>query len=373
MIVLHAAVHGWIKVAVNSFFGDFYSLFESAGALSANVSTTQEEWEQKQRDVIQQLLQFFKIAAVAIVVMPISKYIRSVWALQWRMAIMTDYIHHWDSSKQAIEGASQRIHEDSYRFSRGVELCLSTILDSLITTVVFVPVLIKLGSEVKCPNALRGIGWTGDAWLLSLSVTSAFVGIVVTICLGRHLVGLEVANQRVEAKLRKDLVILESAQVATCVPASTEYVNIELELDCPGGSPHPRLHFASIISNIRENYSRLFRNFFALNLWLTCFDQINILLPFVLFSPLLFSADPTGRILLGTLVQLSNSYDKIFGSLSVVSENWGAVNEFRSVLVRLREFESNIFKGVVRPKRQPWMARSKRTFVEMATSTSDRV
>jgi ABC-type uncharacterized transport system fused permease/ATPase subunit len=68
-----------------------------------------------------------------------------------------------------------------------------------------------------------------------------------------------------------------------------------------------------------------------------------ILVPYVLVAPLLFERDPATRITLGTLVQTSNSFDKVFSSLSVVSENWGGINEWRSTLVRLHQFEAALF------------------------------
>ena len=46
---------------------------------------------------------------------------------------------------------------------------------------------------------------------------------------------------------------------------------------------------------------------------------------------------------LGPLVQASNSFGRVFASLSIVSENWGGINEWRSTLVRLREFERELY------------------------------
>ena len=92
-----------------------------------------------------------------------------------------------------------------------------------------------------------------------------------------------------------------------------------------------------------------------LNTWLSFYDQVMTLLPYFVAAPLLFAADPERRITLGTLIQMSNSFEKVFSSLSVVAENWGAVNEFRSVLVRLREFERQLYHGAGRG-RQPHRA-----------------
>lgn len=49
-----------------------------------------------------------------------------------------------------------------------------------------------------------------------------------------------------------------------------------------------------------------------------------VLAPYILVAPRLFADQCSERITLGTLVQTSNSFDKVFASLSVISENWCA-------------------------------------------------
>ena len=41
-------------------------------------------------------------------------------------------------------------------------------------------------------------------------------------------------------------------------------------------------------------------------------------------------------------MQLSNSFEKVFSSLSVVADNVAAINDFRSTFQRLREFEAQL-------------------------------
>ena len=43
---------------------------------------------------------------------------------------------------------------------------------------------------------------------------------------------------------------------------------------------------------------------------------------------------------------MSNSFEKVFASLSVIAENWGAINDFRSTYRRLREFETKLYPPV---------------------------
>jgi peptide/bleomycin uptake transporter len=353
LVLAHAAVHGWIKFAVNAWYKKFYDLLEDAGAMAANHSLAEEAWIEKQQEVWSSLVDFCKIAIIPTVVMPIAKYVRSTWALQWRLALMRTYVSLWNPNSIAIEGASQRVHEDSYRFSRGVELCLSTVLDSVVTLGVFVPVLTGLGENTPCPSSLHFLKWLNGGWLVGLAILSALVGLGVTLILGHRLVGLEVQNQIFEAKLRKGLVVLETTPVAVCaIIRQPDDVEVDVrEMQNPNLMP-PLPHFLPIFEGIQRNYNRLFINFGLLNLWLAFFEQFNVILPYLVFGPLLFSPDPSTRILLGTLVQVSNSFDKVFSSLNVIADNWSSVNEFRSVLVRLRQFERNVYRNIPHPSRR---------------------
>ena len=353
LVLAHAVVHGFVKYAVNSWYGDFYNLLEDAGSMTVNSSLPEEAWVQKQHEVQLSLVEFCKIAVVPVIVMPAAKYVRSAWALQWRLALMRTYVSLWNPNRDAIEGASQRVHEDSYRFSRGVELCLTTVLDSVITLGVFIPVLTELGESTPCPASLRFLAWLRSGWLVGLAVFSALVGFLVTLLLGHRLVGLEVKNQIVEAKLRKDLVVLETTPVAVCVVIpQPEDVEVDVrEMSHPNLMP-PLPHFIPIFEGIQRNYNRLFLNFGLLNLWLSFFEQFNVILPYLVFGPLMFSPNPSARILLGTLVQVSNSFDKVFTSLNVIADNWSGINEFRSVLVRLRQFERNVYRNIPHPSRR---------------------
>ena len=350
LVVAHAIVHGWVKYAINEWYREFYDLLEAAGALAASTNTTTSAaWEAKQRDVQSSLLQFANIAIVPVLVMPLAKFIRSMWALRWRLVLMKAYVIAWDPNVSPIEGASQRTHEDSYRFARGVELCLTTVLDSLITLAVFIPILTNLGSQTSCPKSLGAFAFFETRWLVGVAVTSALVGLAVTVVLGHKLVGIEIDNQVVEAKLRRDLVLLETTPRAICEfshvsDTSTGVDDLAMgDAVVPDTFLPPIAHFLPIFEGIRRNYDRLFFNFTILNLWIALFDQFNVLLPYIIFSPLLFNPNPADRIMLGTLVQVSNSFDKVFGSLNTVAENWAGINEFRSVLQRLTQFERRIF------------------------------
>lgn len=363
LVLAHACIHGLVKFLLNDWYKNFYNLLEDAGSLAANGTATDLDWAAKRADVYAELLVFGRIAAISVFVMPLAKFVRSMWALEWRMALMRGYTAVWDANREPIEGASQRVHEDSYRFSRGVELCLTAGLDALITLIVFIPILYELGSNTACPASLAAFAWLGGAWLVGLAVASAIVGFLVTLVLGRRLVQLEVENQVAEARLRKDLVVLETSPGTICGSmAATVDPSAEVDVDqlrAQAVYMPPLPHFVPIFACVQANYRRLFCNFTLLNLWLALFDQANIILPYLVFGPLLFATNPSERITLGTLVQISNGFDKIFGALSIVAENWPGINEFRSVVLRLGQFEANIFHGTPHPSRNGTATRAR--------------
>src|SRR6218665_2467425 len=68
-------------------------------------------------------------------------YITRLYAFRWRQAITEDYIPRWRHVEHEIEGASQRIQEDTMRFALIVESLGLAIVRSVLTMIAFIPVL----------------------------------------------------------------------------------------------------------------------------------------------------------------------------------------------------------------------------------------
>ena len=52
----------------------------------------------------------------------------------------------------------------------------------------------------------------------------------------------------------------------------------------------------------------------------------------------------SGLILLGTVVQVSNAFQRVHGGFSLFLHNWTTITELRSIWKRLHEFEQNLIK-----------------------------
>jgi peptide/bleomycin uptake transporter len=335
VVVGYAFFLAHVKAQLNEFYSRFYDLLQQGGGDAELGSGS--GYADYGAQVTSELWSFALIVAPLVSASPAAKYVRSAWAFAWRLALMKAYLVAWDTKQEPIEGASQRLHEDSQRFATALEGCLITVLDALFTLIVFTPILVELSKEIAPPFEM---GIFDDLWLWGMAFACSLTGLVGAVLFGRKLVGLEVANQRVEALLRKDLVLLETTPAM--IVGTEAAAGAQSPSQLRQASFLPRAYFKETLASLWTNYFQLFKHFGLLNFWLSLFDQIMVLAPYVIAAPLIFAEDPARRITLGTLMKMSNSFDKVFGSLSVIAENWGAINDFRSTYQRLREFEAKL-------------------------------
>tara|TARA_B110000046_G_scaffold93149_1_gene101142 strand:- start:97 stop:1338 length:1242 start_codon:yes stop_codon:yes gene_type:complete len=342
----HAFFKAWLKWALNGWYAKFYDELQDLEPGSDDPS----HMATKRQAVWDELVEFVWIVAPAVIVHPTGKWIASMWRFTWRMALVNAYLVHYDVMCPAVEGTAQRIQEDTLRFEGAIYSCVTMVLDSVLTLFIFVPVLLDVGAKAHPPN------WDWPPWLLSIACSAAWGGLAVSMCVGRRLVVLDVENQKAEAAFRTKLVMLEQNPAtvvsAESVPTDSNDDGVvdvdEPYMDINARPPTPRplapvLVFTQEVRALWGNYINLFRNFFYFNTWIGVYDQVLIIVPYILVAPMMFADDPANRISLGTLMKVTNAFDKVFGAMAIVTENWNEVNEFRSVVRRLGEFERAVY------------------------------
>lgn len=285
-------------VKLNNWYGEFYDLLQKA-----NEHSVGEFWFA--------LTRFMYIAVPWIFLDMITWYVTRMYSLRWREAISFDYIPRWRNVTDEIEGASQRIQEDTYKFAKIVESLGSQAIDAVMTLVAFIPVLwiLSKGVEIAYMKDIPGS-------LVWLALLVSVGGMVVSWFVGIKLPGLEYNNQKVEAAFRKELVYGEDDK------ANRASIVVLTEL----------------FTGIKFNYSRLFLHYGYFDLWRGMYSQFMVIVPYIIMGPGLF----TGLITLGVLVKVSNSFDQVRGSLSMFIANWTTITELRSIWRRLHEFEANL-------------------------------
>lgn len=142
LISLYAQVQ--MSVMINSWYGEFYDLLQTAQ------KHTIAEFQAG-------LMKFMWIAIPYCILATITNYFTRIYSFRWREAITFNYIPRWRNVKEEIEGASQRIQEDTFRFARIVESLGIQTAESAMTLVAFLPILWGLSSKVNV-SAIPVIG-----------------------------------------------------------------------------------------------------------------------------------------------------------------------------------------------------------------------
>src|SRR5260370_23997111 len=127
-----------VSVAINSWYGPFYDLVQAA--LSKSKVVTVEEF-------YGELSTFAGIALVAVVVGVMTRFFVSHYIFRWRTAMNDFYVANW-ARLRTIEGASQRVQEDTMRFATTVEGLGVNLISAVLTLLAFLPVLLRLSSQV---------------------------------------------------------------------------------------------------------------------------------------------------------------------------------------------------------------------------------
>jgi len=290
-----------VSVAVNSWYGPFYDLVQAALSKSRPVTLAEFYGE---------MLTFARIALVAVVVGVLTRFFISHYIFRWRTAMNDFYVSHWPRLRN-IEGASQRVQEDTMRFATTMENLGAELISSVMTLLAFLPVLVRLSADV---TELPLIGHIPDP-LVYAAVIWSVVGTGALALIGIRLPGIEFANQRVEAAYRKELVLGE---------------------DDPTRAQPPTLN--ALFANIRKNYFRLYLNFLYFNVGRIVYLQADVVFPYLLLAPTIVA----GKITLGAMNQILNAFSQVRTSFQYLVNAWSTIVELISIYQRLRAFETQI-------------------------------
>jgi peptide/bleomycin uptake transporter len=287
-----------LTVKINTWYGGFYNILQKAT-------------EHEVSELWSEMIKFAKIAFPYVLIATLTAYFTRIYAFKWREALTFSYVSKWQTVEEEVEGASQRIQEDIYRFARIFESLGLQVIRALMTLIAFLPILWTLskGVDIQYIKDVPGsLVWV--ALIVSLG------GLVISWFVGIKLPGLEYNNQKVEAAFRKELVYAEDDKI--------NYGKTDTIVE--------------LFVGLKFNYNRLFLHYGYFDIWVNFFEQLMVIVPYLIMGPGLF----TGLITLGVLVQVSNAFSKVRESFSIFIANWTTITELRSIHKRLKEFEFNI-------------------------------
>jgi len=301
VILLSLWIQVKIDVKINEWFGKFYDMIQKALA-KPNAITISEYWES--------LFSFISLAGLYVAVYVIISFITAHYLFRWRTA-MVEWYHSVYNDARKIEGAAQRVHEDTIKFSRIMESLGTSFIESLMVLFQFIPIL--LGLSVGIPIYFFGdwqYGLITGALLWTLGGTFFLIGLGWVL----RLVGVEYDLQKKEAAYRKLLVIAEDD--GTIRPKKIDELFDDVR----------SIHFLSYIRYLYFNIGRI------------AYIQANVLSAYVFLAPAIVA----GVVTLGVMQQIIRAFGRVEGSMQYLLKSWPKIIELASVYKRLREFEANI-------------------------------
>jgi peptide/bleomycin uptake transporter len=290
-----------LDVMINNWFGTFYNLIQQA--LSKPYAITQGQFYAQQAT-------FAGIAMTYIFSAVLTAFITSHYIFRWRTAMNDYYVANWQRLRH-IEGASQRVQEDTMRFAETLEGLGTRLIDAVMTLIAFLPILWGLSSYVK---ELPLVGEIPQALVFVAVIWAAF-GTGLLAIAGIRLPGLEFRNQRVEAAYRKELVLGE---------------------DGADRAQPPTLQ--SLFRDVRANYFRLYLNFLYFNIARYGYLQASALVAYVCLGPTIVA----GALTLGVMQQILRAFGRVEGSFQYLVNAWSTIVTLISIYKRLHAFEATL-------------------------------
>ena len=292
-----------VSVAINNWRRPFFDTFQTA--LSGDGTVT--AW-----DLYSLTFLFAEIAFVSMGVFVVTRFFVSHYVFRWRTAMNDFYMERWPRVRH-IEGASQRVQEDTMRFASIMEGLGVAFVDAIMTLVAFLPVLWGLSQYV---TELPIVGEIPHALFVALIFWAIF-GTALLSLVGIKLPGLEFRNQRVEAAYRKELVYGE---------------------DDPDRAQPPTVN--ELFNNVRKNYFRLYFHYMYFNVARGFYLQADNIYVDILLVPTIVA----GKITLGIWQQILTAFGQVSNSFQFLINSWTTIVDLLSIYKRLRAFEA-VFRG----------------------------
>lgn len=303
LILLVSYFQVQLGVWLNNWYGDFYDLIQLALSEPGTSTITSEQF-------YGQLLTALYILVPNIIILVAFAFFTSHYVFRWRTAMNDYYMSHWPKLRH-VEGAAQRVQEDTMRFAGIMEGLGSAFVSSIMTLIAFLPLLWSLSENI---TELPLVGAV-DGSLVFLALLSAALGTVLLAAVGYRLPGLEFNNQKVEAAYRKELVYGEDSS-ERAAPAT----------------------ISELFSHVRKNYFKLYFHYMYFNIFRYAYLQGANFIPLVALGPTFVA----GMITFGLFQQISNAFNRVENSFQFLVNSWTTIVELMSIHKRLKAFESRI-------------------------------
>ncbi len=245
----------------------------------------------------------------------IYSYIRKKLGLFWREWITTRFIENYLKNRayydlttsREIDNPDQRLAEDLKEFT--------------VTSLNFL--LIILGAIIDLV-AFTGILWSISRLLSGILFIYAFCGTLITIFIGKRLVGLNYNQLRKEADFRYGLIHIRDNAESIAFYQGEE-----------GEKAQIFKRFKAVL----KNFNFLIGWQRNLDFFTTGYNYLVIILPAMIVAPMYFA----GKVEFGEISQASFAFGQVLGAFSIIVKYFDSISAFAAGINRVSTFKDRLF------------------------------
>ncbi|ASY37768.1 ABC transporter ATP-binding protein/permease [Taylorella equigenitalis] len=281
-----------------------------------------------------QMVVFSILAGIHIFRALLAYYLNNRFKIRWRENLNDDLLSKWLNKRsylrsyylnEPIDNPDQRIQQDIQSFvGYATDLTLG-LLTSVISIIAYTAILWNLSGPIEFHS------FTIPKAMVFIIFLYVILTTVLAFKIGHPLIKLNFISEKVNANYRYSLI-----RIREYAESIAFYAGEKLEL--------------SKLKNKFEQVIKIFWDIIFRNLKFQGFNlivsQASVVIPFIIQAPRFFS----GKILLGDMIQTSQSFSALSGSLSFFRESYDTYAAFKAVLDRLTGFYENINKAEKLPE-----------------------
>jgi vitamin B12/bleomycin/antimicrobial peptide transport system ATP-binding/permease protein len=285
-----------------------------------------------------ELLYFTIIATIWIIRGITEGYLTEVFQVHWRQWLTNRFVSEWLGDKVhyrlgleagQTDNPDQRISEDVRDFVESTTAFYVNIFNQLLSLYAFVTIL--WGISAQFPYQIGSLDLSLiPGYLVWVVLLLAVIVTIGTHLIGRSLIPLNFAKQKVEADFRYNLVRVRenSEQIALLNGEETERASL-------------MVRFRPVFTNTIAIALRRMK----LNIFTIGYAQALVVLPFVLLAPAYFA---TESMKLGFLTQTSDAFGNVQQALSFFVTTYASIAVYKAIINRLTSFDSAIARAEIR-------------------------
>lgn len=271
-----------------------------------------------------------------------KSYVISALSIRWRKWLTSYYTHRYlnestyyrlQLTEQKTDNPDQRIAEDLNSF---VTLTIGIIVRLITSSAMLVTFAIILWGLSERVENVSVAGYTfslPDGYLFYLALIYAVCGTLITFIIGKPLALLHFRQQRFEADYRYSLIRLRENSEAVALYK---------------GESEEKERLTGYFGDVVKNYIYLINRTKALEFFTFGCDQLAVIFPILVASPLYFAK----MITIGSLMQINSAFGQVYNSLSVIMSLFPELATWKAVIDRLALFEKSMDRALQLPKPQ---------------------